>query len=64
MESTMFSTDPHFLLALHHSHAEELRAEADADRLARAVRRAEPARTRFGRGRRCGTAASRAPAMP
>ncbi|MDW5322922.1 hypothetical protein [Plantactinospora sp. KLBMP9567] len=59
----MFSTDAHFLLTLHRTHADELRAEADAARLARSVVRGlrrDP--TRAARRRRLDTAASQAPA--
>ncbi|MEO3746057.1 hypothetical protein [Plantactinospora sp. B5E13] len=56
----MFSTDPHLLLTLHHTHADDLRAEAAADRLARSVsRRRWSNRTRLGsRRRRTGVACS------
>ncbi|MEE6260476.1 hypothetical protein [Plantactinospora sonchi] len=49
----MFSTDPHFLLTLHHDHARDLRADVAADRLARSVRRPRwPDRVGFRAGRR------------
>ncbi|MET8351446.1 MULTISPECIES: hypothetical protein [unclassified Micromonospora] len=35
----MFGNDADFLLALHHSHAAELRAEAATERLARSMSR-------------------------
>ncbi|MFC3500575.1 hypothetical protein ACFOOK_06275 [Micromonospora krabiensis] len=38
-EIDMFGNDAEFLLSLHRTHAAELRAEAAADRLARAVPR-------------------------
>jgi len=61
----MFNSDAHFLLALHSMHAEELRAEADADRLARSVRRPQDRdRTRSWRRRRSSGTESRAPALP
>ncbi|MEO3928613.1 hypothetical protein ABGB07_32850 [Micromonosporaceae bacterium B7E4] len=59
----MFSTDAHFLLTLHRTHADELRAEAASARLARSVVRGlrrDP--TRAGRRRRLDPAASQAPA--
>ncbi|WP_159079596.1 MULTISPECIES: hypothetical protein [unclassified Plantactinospora] len=59
----MFSTDAHFLLTLHRTHAAELRAEADSARLASSVARGsrrDPRRT--ARKRRLDSAASRAPA--
>ncbi|WP_422773927.1 hypothetical protein ACN28C_14170 [Plantactinospora sp. WMMC1484] len=60
----MFTTDAHFLLILHHTHADELRAEADSARLARAATRRSrrsPARAALRRERR-DTATSRSPA--
>ncbi|GAA3745891.1 hypothetical protein GCM10022225_32000 [Plantactinospora mayteni] len=55
----MFSTDAHFLLALHRDHADELRAEADSARLARSVSRGSRRnRTRAAWGRRHDSAAS------
>ncbi|MBF9130430.1 hypothetical protein I0C86_15900 [Plantactinospora sp. S1510] len=59
----MFSTDAHFLLALHRTHADELRAEADSDRLARSVRRPRRNRTRSAGGSALDSAASRDPAL-
>ncbi|MEU7609876.1 hypothetical protein [Micromonospora sp. NPDC049204] len=44
----MFGNDAEFLLSLHRTHAAELRAEVDADRLARAVSR-RSGRTWLGR---------------
>ena len=59
----MFSTDAHFLLTLHRTHVDELRAEADAARLARLVRRSGRNAAKSARGHRTGSAASRAPAQ-
>ncbi|MFY1687012.1 hypothetical protein [Plantactinospora sp. WMMB782] len=48
----MFSTDAHFLLTLHRTHADELRAEAASARLARSVpRRSRRHRARAAHGR-------------
>ncbi|GIG90192.1 hypothetical protein [Plantactinospora endophytica] len=59
----MFSTDAHFLLTLHRTHADELRAEADSARLARSVtRRSGRNPARAARRRRSDPAASQAPA--
>ncbi|MEQ4302175.1 hypothetical protein ABNF97_12415 [Plantactinospora sp. B6F1] len=59
----MFSTDPQFLLTLHRSHADELRAEADAARLARSVARGPRQHpTRTGRRRRFGSHRHQGPA--
>ncbi|MBB4961022.1 hypothetical protein FHR38_004755 [Micromonospora polyrhachis] len=44
----MSSTDAHFVLQLHRSRAEELRAEANADRLARSLT-GQPRHGRSGR---------------
>ncbi|MCX4470876.1 hypothetical protein C5N14_16465 [Micromonospora sp. MW-13] len=38
-EPDMFGNDAGFLLSIHRAHAAELRADADADRLARSVPR-------------------------
>jgi hypothetical protein len=60
----MLSTDPHFLLALHHEHMDDLHAEAAADRLARLVRLATRRnRTKAVRSGRLDAAAARAPAV-
>lgn len=44
----MYSTDAHFMLSLHRTHADELRAEADSARLAGSVPR-RSRRSRWGR---------------
>ncbi|MEH0938020.1 hypothetical protein [Micromonospora psammae] len=38
-EPTMFGNDPDFILTIHRTHAAELRADADVDRLARMLPR-------------------------
>jgi hypothetical protein len=59
----MFSTDAHFLLTLHRTHVDELRAEADSARLARSVRRSRRHRAKSSGGHPLDSAASRDPAL-
>ncbi|MFY1672385.1 hypothetical protein ACN27G_20850 [Plantactinospora sp. WMMB334] len=58
----MLTTDAHFLLTLHHTHADELRAEADSARLARVATRRSRRNPAQAARRHHRDAASRSPA--
>nr|MDT0658918.1 hypothetical protein [Micromonospora sp. DSM 115978] len=61
----MFIEDAQTMLTLHAARAEQFRAEAAADRLARSVPRpARPRRPRWWTRRRAGTPSTDVPARP